>query len=64
MLMGVVFYTMVANRLTKTIITAPIYFLILGYILSYCNFIEENDIKKMLHLVAEISLIVLLFIDA
>ena len=64
MLMGVVFYTMVANRLTKTIITAPIYFLILGYILSYCNFIEENDIKKMLHLVAEISLIVLLFVDA
>lgn len=57
-------YAMVAHRLSRTVITAPMVFLGLGLIIAYTEIIHTDDIDAILHLVAEVSLIILLFIDA
>ena len=57
-------YAMVAHRLSRTIITAPIFFLAAGLVLSYSHLIDAAHADETIHLVAEVSLIILLFIDA
>jgi sodium/hydrogen antiporter len=55
---------MVAKRASKTIVTAPMVFLGIGLLLSYSQVMLADDAEHMLHLVAEVSLIILLFLDA
>lgn len=57
-------FTMVAKRLSSTVVTAPMIFLGFGYILSQTGLMPHGDAEASLHLVAEIALIVLLFLDA
>lgn len=57
-------YSMLAKRLSTTVITAPMLFLGLGLIMSYFGVLDVRDSEAVLHLVAEIALIVLLFLDA
>lgn len=57
-------YTMVAKRLSTTVITAPIVFISTGFIFAYIGFFTNIEIEETIHLVAEIALIVLLFLDA
>ncbi|MFT6269822.1 MAG: NhaP-type Na+/H+ or K+/H+ antiporter [Alphaproteobacteria bacterium] len=55
---------MLAKRLSSTVITAPILFLGIGLSMSYFGILDVHDSEEVLHLVAEIALIVLLFLDA
>lgn len=55
---------MVAKRLSSTMITAPMIFLGFGFALSQTGLMPHADAEASLHLVAEIALIVLLFLDA
>lgn len=57
-------FTMVAKRMSSTIVTAPMIFLGFGFILSQTGLMPHADAEASLHLVAEIALIVLLFLDA
>ena len=57
-------FTMFAKRLSSTVITAPMVFLALGWLLSKTGLIAHHEGEAVLHLVAEIALIVLLFLDA
>ncbi len=57
-------YAMVARRVSSTIITAPMIFLGLGLMLAHSQVMLAEDAEHMLHLVAEVSLIILLFLDA
>ena len=63
-LLCTVAYAMVAQRLSRTVITAPMIFLALGLALAYSGLIDATHTTEMLHLIAEVSLIVLLFVDA
>lgn len=60
----VVFYAFFAKRLSSTIVTAPIIFLGLGYLISLSGFIASANSEALLHIVAETALIILLFADA
>ena len=60
----VVFYAFFAKRLSSTIVTAPIIFLGLGYLISLSGFMATANSEALLHLVAETALIILLFADA
>jgi NhaP-type Na+/H+ or K+/H+ antiporter len=60
----VIFYAFFAKRLASTIVTAPILFLGLGYAMSLSGFMASESAEGLLHLVAETSLIILLFADA
>lgn len=53
-----------AVRLSRTILTAPILFLALGVGLSETGLLSAEGIEELLHPVAEVALIVLLFLDA
>lgn len=55
---------MVAKRLSSTVVTAPMIFLGFGFMLSQTGLMPHSDAEASLHLVAEIALIVLLFLDA
>jgi NhaP-type Na+/H+ or K+/H+ antiporter len=55
---------MVAKRLSTTIITAPIVFISTGFVFAYVGFFTDIEIEETIHLVAEVALIVLLFLDA
>ena len=57
-------FTMVAQRLSTTVITAPMVFLALGYLASLTGLLPHQEVEVALHLVAEIALIILLFLDA
>lgn len=57
-------FAMIANRISKTILTAPMIFLGLGYALSFTGWLPAETAEHSLHLVAEITLIILLFLDA
>lgn len=57
-------YTMVAKRLERTIITAPILFIGFGVLLHQTGVMPEGQTEDALHIVAEVTLIVLLFLDA
>ncbi len=57
-------FAMVARRLGTTVVTAPMVFLALGAALSTTGLLPADKAEAGLHLVAEIALIVLLFLDA
>ncbi|MEX0383470.1 cation:proton antiporter [Spiribacter sp. 1M153] len=57
-------YTLFAHRLSRTPVTAPMIFLALGLVMSVQPFIAPEAGRHLLHLVAEVTLMVLLFIDA
>jgi len=57
-------FTLVANRLRTTIVTAPMVFLTLGLALSMTGLLPQKEAVHGLHLVAEIALLILLFVDA
>jgi len=63
-LMSAVAYAMVAKRASTTIITAPMIFLLVGFLMALSKMLDAEHAEHLLHLVAEISLIILLFIDA
>jgi NhaP-type Na+/H+ or K+/H+ antiporter len=55
---------MLAKRLSSTVITAPIVFIGVGFFVSYFNILQVNNFEEVLYLIAEVALIVLLFLDA
>ncbi|MEM8853584.1 MAG: cation:proton antiporter [Pseudomonadota bacterium] len=57
-------FCMVANRLSSTVLTAPMVFLGFGALIAQTGLVPEESTEESLHLVAEIALIVLLFLDA
>lgn len=57
-------FSMIASRVSMTVLTAPMIFIAFGYLLSTTGWTPQIDAEKLLHLVAEIALIVLLFLDA
>ena len=57
-------YSMIARRLESTILTAPMLFLAFGYLLSTTGIMPVAGAETALHLVAETTLIILLFLDA
>jgi len=57
-------FAMIAKRASRTMVTAPMVFLALGYLLSTTKFLPQQEMENTLHLVAEITLVVLLFLDA
>lgn len=57
-------FALVAKRLSSTIVTAPMLFIALGALLATTGLVQHEQAESALHLVAEIALIVLLFLDA
>jgi len=57
-------YTMFAQRLASTPLTAPILFIAFGALMSASGLINAHEFEGVLHLTAEIALIILLFLDA
>jgi len=62
--MFTVAFAMVARRLSMSVITAPMAFLALGVFIAITGLVANETAEAMLHVVAEITLIVLLFLDA
>ena len=62
--MFTVAFAMVAKRLAMSMITAPMAFLAFGVLLSFTGWISDDAAEEILHIVAEITLIILLFLDA
>jgi len=63
-LVSVIGYSLVAKRAANSVITAPMVFLLVGLLLAYTKLFRADEAEHMLHLVAEVSLIILLFLDA
>jgi NhaP-type Na+/H+ or K+/H+ antiporter len=57
-------FCMVANRLASSFVTAPMVFLGFGALVSHLGLLPDAGTEATLHIVAEIALIVLLFLDA
>ncbi len=57
-------FTMIANRLSKTALTAPMVFIAFGLMLSGADLFPHAEAEHILHIVAEVALILLLFLDA
>ncbi len=57
-------FTMVAKRLSSTVLTAPMAFLAFGYLLAQTRLVPHAEIEKILHVTAEVALVLLLFLDA
>ncbi|MEH6526482.1 MAG: cation:proton antiporter [Sneathiella sp.] len=57
-------FAMIAKRLTMTVITAPMMFIAFGLLLSKTDLFTHGEAEEILHLVAEVALVVLLFLDA
>lgn len=57
-------YTMVAKRLSSTVVTAPMLFIGFGFLLSQTGWMPQGEAEEILHLTAEVALILLLFFDA
>ncbi|MCG8404342.1 MAG: cation:proton antiporter, partial [Phycisphaerales bacterium] len=55
---------MVAKRVSASVLTAPMLFLGFGYLLSTTGLWPHGETEEILHLTAEIALIILLFLDA
>lgn len=55
---------MVAKRLATTVITPPMAFIGLGFLLSHFGLFSQAEAESILHIVAEVALIILLFLDA
>jgi len=62
---GAVFiYFIAARRMSGTIITAPLIFLVLGWVLAETGLLHPTNGEAVFHVLAEGTLIVLLFADA
>ncbi len=57
-------FCMIAKRLSSTSITAPMLFLALGFLTFEAGLLPHREMEEVLHLVAEVALILLLFLDA
>ncbi|WP_282608837.1 sodium:proton antiporter [Pelagibius sp. Alg239-R121] len=57
-------FCMIARRLSSTVLTAPMVFIALGILFAETGFLPQADAETSLHLVAEVALILLLFLDA
>ncbi|GAB5510457.1 MAG: cation:proton antiporter [Hyphomicrobiales bacterium] len=57
-------FCMVANRLSSSLITAPMVFLGFGALVSQLGLLPDEGTHASLHIIAEIALIILLFLDA
>ncbi|WP_108262719.1 cation:proton antiporter domain-containing protein [Mangrovicoccus ximenensis] len=57
-------YCLMARRLSRTIVTAPMVFILLGFLLAQAGGSGEAEVVHVLHSVAEVALVVLLFLDA
>ena len=57
-------FAMLARRIARTPLTAPMIFIAFGYLLSQSSLYPHLAAETMLHVVAEIALIILLFLDA
>ncbi|MEP3266384.1 MAG: cation:proton antiporter, partial [Hyphomicrobiales bacterium] len=57
-------FCMVAKRLSTTVLTAPMLFIAFGLIMSHAGLFPLGEMEETLHLVAEIALVILLFLDA
>ena len=57
-------YALLAKRLSSSLVTAPMIFLAIGYVLSATGIMHQPHMEEVLHIVAEVALIILLFIDA
>lgn len=62
---GLIFaYALVGKSLAKSIVTAPVLFLAAGFALNAAGIISLDHGEEGLHILAEVSLVVLLFADA
>jgi sodium/hydrogen antiporter len=57
-------YAMLAKRMARTVVTAPMLFIALGVLLAATGLFPGDEAEAVLHLVAEVALVVLLFLDA
>ncbi|MEZ5694458.1 MAG: hypothetical protein R3D99_11620, partial [Altererythrobacter sp.] len=57
-------FSMFAVRITRAYLTAPMVFLAVGLAFSQANVIDTGQARETLHIVAEIALVLLLFLDA
>ncbi len=57
-------FCMVANRLSRSVLTAPMAFLGFGALISYFGVLPDAGTEATLHTIAEVTLVVLLFLDA
>jgi len=57
-------YSMVAKRLAATMVTAPMTFMALGVLVALSGVMPGAEAEEALHIVAEVALILLLFLDA
>ncbi|MEP3232290.1 MAG: sodium:proton antiporter [Hyphomicrobiales bacterium] len=57
-------FCMIAKRISKTILTAPMVFIGFGFLMAQTGVMPTGEAEHLLHLVAEIALIILLFLDA
>ncbi|WP_298966307.1 cation:proton antiporter [uncultured Roseibium sp.] len=62
--MFTVSYTLLAKTLSKSILTAPMLFIGFGFLMSQTGMFPFQDAEHLLHIVAELALIILLFLDA
>ncbi|WP_299816114.1 cation:proton antiporter [uncultured Roseibium sp.] len=57
-------YTLIARTLSNGILTAPILYIGFGYLMAQTGLMPLGEAEHLLNIVAEIALIVLLFLDA
>lgn len=57
-------FAMIAKRLSSTVLTAPMIFIAVGVLYSESGLLPYAEAESTLHLVAEVALILLLFLDA
>ena len=57
-------FAMIALRTSRSALTAPMIFIGFGYLLSLSNLFPDLEAEAILHIVAEVALIILLFLDA
>ncbi len=57
-------FSMIARRLSSTVLTAPMVFIGFGFLLAQTEMMPHAEAETVLHLVAEVALILLLFLDA
>lgn len=65
LIVGFIFcYSMWASRLEKSIITAPMVFIGFGTLLAVSGVVATEEVERWLHVIAEVTLVILLFLDA
>ena len=60
----VLVYATCAQRLSTTIVTGPMIFLMLGWVLAELGFFHLASAESALHILAEVTLVIVLFSDA